>query len=146
MEAHFVGSRSSAMSAEPKKEEDLGGNNLSGNNDIAGYYARSYVQYLCFVLRIKKDVKRNDKSNQNLDSKLTPIVSTFFFPLTTFVAKTWAMEKENAQKIGTLKMWAYRKMLRVPWTARGTDKSIVEELNVQTELITKNTRILIWKI
>ena len=51
------------------------------------------------------------------------------FPVVTYGCESWIVKKAECQRIGAFKLWCWRRLLRVPWTARGSDQSILREIN-----------------
>ena len=50
------------------------------------------------------------------------------------VAKSWTIEKTECQKIDALELWCWRRLLRVPWTAGGSNQSILKEIDGEYSL------------
>ena len=48
--------------------------------------------------------------------------------------ESWTVKKAERQRIDALKLWCWRRLLRVPWTARGTNQSILKEINPEYSL------------
>ena len=51
------------------------------------------------------------------------------FPVVTYSCESWTIKKAECQKIGAFKLWCWRRLLRVPWTARRSNQSILKEIN-----------------
>jgi len=58
-------------------------------------------------------------------------------------AEGWTIKKSDKNRIEALEMWCWRKMLRVSWRERTTNKSILEELDVERELMAKVVKLKI---
>ena len=54
------------------------------------------------------------------------IVKATVFPVVLYGCKTWTVTKAECQRIDSFKLWCWRKLLRVPWTAR---RSILKEVS-----------------
>ena len=50
------------------------------------------------------------------------------------VTESWTIKKAEHQKIDTFELWCWRKLLRVPWTARRSNQSILKEINSEYSL------------
>ena len=50
------------------------------------------------------------------------------------VIKSWTIKKAVCQRIGAFKLWCWRRLLRVPWTARRSNQSILKEINHEYSL------------
>ena len=51
-----------------------------------------------------------------------------------FGCESWTMRKSNSQRIDAFKLWCWRRLLRVPWTARRSNQSILKEINPEYSL------------
>ena len=51
------------------------------------------------------------------------------FPVVTHVCDIWTVKKAERQRIDTFELWCWRRLLRDPWTARGSNLSILKEIN-----------------
>ena len=55
-------------------------------------------------------------------------------PVVMYECDSWTIKKTERQRIDAFKMWCWRKLLRVPWTARRSNQSIVKEINPEHSL------------
>jgi hypothetical protein len=62
------------------------------------------------------------------------IAETIIFPTVTYGNESWAMRKKDRKKIDAFELWTWRKILRVPWTERGMNLSILEEIRPKRSL------------
>lgn len=51
------------------------------------------------------------------------------FPVVTYVCEIWAVKKAEHQRIDASELWCWRRLPRVPWTARGSNLSILKEIH-----------------
>ena len=51
------------------------------------------------------------------------------FPVVMYGYESWTIKKAEHQRIDTFELWCYRRKLRVPWTARRSDQSIMKEIS-----------------
>ena len=56
------------------------------------------------------------------------------FPLVVYGCESWTVEKAERRRIDAFKLWCWRRLLRVPWTARRSDQSILEEISPEYSL------------
>ena len=56
------------------------------------------------------------------------------FPVVTYGCESWAIKKAEHQRTDAFKLWCWKKLLRVPWTARQSNQSILKELNPEYSL------------
>ena len=57
------------------------------------------------------------------------LVKAMVFPVGTYGCETWAIKKAECQRIDAFDLWCWRRLLRVPWTARRSNKSILKEIS-----------------
>ena len=80
----------------------------------------------------------------NLDSVLksrditlltnTCIVRTMVFPVVMYIRVSWTIKKARSQRIDAFELWCWRRLLRVPWTARRLNQLILKEINPEYSL------------
>ena len=51
------------------------------------------------------------------------------FPVDMYGCESWTVKKAERQRIDAFKLWCWRRLLRVPWTARRSNQSILQEIN-----------------
>ena len=51
------------------------------------------------------------------------------FPMAMYACESWTVKKAERQRIGAFELWCWRRLLRVPWTARRSNQSILKEIN-----------------
>ena len=51
------------------------------------------------------------------------------FPVVKYGCESWTVKKAAHPRIGTFELWYWRRLLRVPWTARKSNQSILKEMN-----------------
>ena len=59
---------------------------------------------------------------------------SFFFPVVVYGQESWTIKKAEHQKIDAFELWCWRRLLRVPWTARRSNQSILKEINLEYSL------------
>ena len=57
------------------------------------------------------------------------IIKAMVFPVVTHVCENWTVKKAERQRIDEFKLWCWRRLLRVPWTRRRSNQSILREIN-----------------
>ena len=62
------------------------------------------------------------------------LVKAMVFPVVTYGCESWTIKKAEPQRIDALELWCWRRLLRVPWTARRSNRSIVKEINPEYSL------------
>ena len=56
------------------------------------------------------------------------------FPVVTYSFDSWTVKKAEGQRINTFELWCWRRILRVPWTERRSNQSILKEINPEYSL------------
>ena len=62
------------------------------------------------------------------------IVKAMVFPVVTYSFDSWTVKKAEGQRINTFELWCWRRILRVPWTERRSNQSILKEINPEYSL------------
>ena len=57
------------------------------------------------------------------------LVKAIVFPIVMHGYESWAIRKAEHQRIDAFELWCWRRLLRVPWTARRSNQSILKEIN-----------------
>ena len=57
------------------------------------------------------------------------IVKAMVFPVVMYGCESWTIKKAECQRIDAFELWYWRRLLRVPWTARRSNQSILREIN-----------------
>ena len=84
------------------------------------------------------------KAMTNLDSILKSrhitlptkvcLVKAIIFPVVMYGCESWTIKKAECQRIDAFELWCWRRLLRVPWTARGSNQSILKEISPEYSL------------
>ena len=61
-------------------------------------------------------------------------VKAMVFPVFMYGCEIWTIKKAEHQKIDAFKLWCWRRLLRVPWTARRSNQSILKEISPEYSL------------
>ena len=87
---------------------------------------------------IKRHLLFGRKVMTNLDSILKSrditlptkvrLVKAMFFPVVMYGCESWTVKKAEGRRIDAFELWCWRRLLRVPWTARRSDQSILKEI------------------
>ena len=57
------------------------------------------------------------------------LVKTMVFPVVMYGCESWTVKKAECRRIDAFELWCWRRLLRVPWTARRSNQSILKEIN-----------------
>ena len=93
---------------------------------------------------IKRCLLLGRKAMTNLDSILKSgditlptricIIRAMIFPVVRYGCESWTIKNAEHQRICTFKLWCWRRLLKVPWTAKRSNQSILQETNPEYSL------------
>ena len=63
-----------------------------------------------------------------------PVVKAMVFPVVRYECDRWTIKKAEHQRTDAFKLWCWRRLLRIPWTARISNQSILKEINLEYSL------------
>ena len=63
------------------------------------------------------------------------LVKALIWPVITYGAEGWTLKKDDERRLEAAEMWCYRRLLRISWTEKRTNKSIVDERQTRRELL-----------
>ena len=94
---------------------------------------------------IKRCLLLGRKVMTNLDSILkrrditlltkVHLVKAMVFPVVTYGCESWTIKKAECQRIDAFELWCWKRLLRVPWTARRSNQSLLKEINPGCSLV-----------
>ena len=89
--------------------------------------------------QIKRRLLLGSKFMTNIDSilksrditlpKKVHLVKAMVFPVVMYGCESWTVKKAECRRIDAFELWCWRRLLRVPWSARRSDQSILKEIN-----------------
>ena len=62
------------------------------------------------------------------------LVKAMVFPVVMYGCESWTIKKAEYRRIDAFELWCWRRLLRVPWTARTANQSILKEINHEYSL------------
>ena len=74
------------------------------------------------------------KSREIILSIKVRLVKAMVFPVVMYEYESWTIKKAECQRIDAFELWHWRRLLRVPWTARRSNQSILKEMNPEYSL------------
>ena len=90
---------------------------------------------------VRRHLLLGRKAMTNLDSILKStlptkvyIVKATVFPVVMYGCESWTIKKAEHQRIDAFELWRWRRLLRVPWTARRSNQSILKEISPEYSL------------
>ena len=103
----------------------LGGSKITADGDCSHEIKR------CLLLG-KKVMTSLDSILKSRDITLSTkihIVKAMVFPVVMYGCESWTIKKAEHQRNDTFELWCWRRLLRVPWTARRSNQSILKEIS-----------------
>ena len=85
----------------------------------------------------RKVVTNLDSILKNTDITLPTkvhLVTVMVFPVVMYQCESWTIKKAECQRIDAFELWCWRRLLRVPWTARRSNQSILKEISPEYSL------------
>ena len=108
----------------------FGGSKITADGDC------SYEIKRCLLLR-RKVITNLDSILKSRDSTLLTkvcLVKTMVFPVVVYRCESRTIKKAECQRIDAFELWCWRRLLRVPWTARRSNQSILKEISPEYSL------------
>ena len=108
----------------------LGGSKITADGDCSQEIKR------CLLLR-RKAVANLDSILKSRDSTLPTkvhLVKAMVFPVVVYGCESWTIKKAECQRIDASELWCWRRLLRVSWNTRRSNKSILKEISPEYSL------------
>ena len=99
------------------------------------YWAPKSLQMVTAAMKLKDAYSLEGKLDSILKSRditlLTKVhlVKAMVFPLVMYGCESWTVKKAERRRIDAFELWCWRRLLRVPWTARRHNQSILKEIS-----------------
>ena len=63
------------------------------------------------------------------------LAKAMVFPVVTYICESWTIKKADCQIVNAFEVWCWKRLLRVPWTARRSNQSILKEISPRCSLV-----------
>ena len=108
----------------------LGGSKITTDSDCSHEIKRC----LLFGRKIMTNLDSIFKSRDiTLPTKVS-LVKAMVFPVVMYGCESWTVKKAEHRRIDAFELWCWRRLFRVPWTARRPNQSIIKEINLEYSL------------
>ena len=87
----------------------------------------------CLLLG-RKAMTKLDSTLKSRDITLLTMVKAVVFPVVMYGCESWTVKKAECRRIDAFELWCWRRLLRVPWTARRSNQSILKEISPEYSL------------
>ena len=108
----------------------LGGSKITADGDCSHKIKRRLLLGRKVMTNLDSILKSRDIT---LTTKIC-LVKAMVFPVVMYGCESWAIKKAEHQRIDVFELWCWRRLLRVPWTARRSNQSILKEISPEYSL------------
>ena len=103
----------------------LGGSKITADGDCSHEIKRC----LLFGRKVMTNLDSILKSRDITLPTKACLVKAMVFPVVMYGCESWTVKKAERRRIDAFEVWCWRRLLRVPWTARRSNQSILKEIN-----------------
>ena len=108
----------------------LGGSKITADGDCSHEIKRHLLLGRKVMTNLDSILKSRDIT---LSTKIC-LVNAMVFPVVTNGCESWTIKKAECQRIDAFELWCWRRLFRVPWTARRSNQSILKEISPEYSL------------
>ena len=103
----------------------LGGFKITADGDCSHEIKRRFLLGRNVITNLDSILKSRDIT---LPTKIC-LVKAMVFPVVIYGCESWTIKKAEQQRIDPFELWCWRRLLRIPWTARRSNQSILKEIS-----------------
>ena len=109
---------------------------IFGGSEITADGECSHEIKRCLLLgrKVMTNLDRKLKSREITFPTKVHLVKAMVFPVVMYRCESWTVKKAEHQRIDAFELWCWRRLLRVPWTARRSNQSILKEISPKYSL------------
>ena len=131
------------MSTEEIEELELDGENVESVRDFffigatiedSGYCKGDILRRLALGIAAMTGLNKIWKDKYITITTKRTIVNALVFQVVRYGCESWTIRKAERTRIDSFELWCWRSLLRIPWTARRTNKSVIEETKLTNPL------------
>ena len=108
----------------------LGGSKITVDGDCKHEIKRRLLFWRKVMTNLDSILKSRDVT---LPTKVH-LVKAMVFPVVMYGCESWTVKKAECRRIDAFELWCWRRLLRVPWTARRSNQSILKEISPECSL------------
>ena len=108
----------------------LGGSKITAGGDCSNEIKRCLLLGRKFMTNLDSIFKSRDIT---LPSKVC-LAKAMVFPVVVYGCESWTVKKAERRRISAFELWCWRRLLRVPWTVRRSNQSILKEISPECSL------------
>ena len=95
---------------------------------------QEFKRHLLLARKVKTNLDSILKSRDITWPTKVPLVEAMVFPVVMYGCESWTIKKAECRIIDAFDLWCWRRLLRVPWTARRSNQSILKEISPEYSL------------
>ena len=108
----------------------LGGSKITAGGDCSHEIKRHLLLGRKVMTNLDSILKSRDIT---LPTKVR-LIKAMVFPVVMYACESWTLKKAECQRIDAFELWCWRRLLRVPWTARRSNQSNLKEISLEYSL------------
>ena len=118
------------IDGETVKDFILGGSKITADGDCSHEIKRRLLLGRKVMTKLDSTLRSRDIT---LPTKVCA-VKAMVFPVVMYGCESWTIKKAKRRRIYAFELWCWRRLLRVPWTARRSNQSILKEISLECSL------------
>ena len=107
---------------------------LGSKITVDGDYSHEIKRWLLLGIKTMTNLDSILKSRDITLPTKVRLVKTMVFPVVMYGCENWTIKKAECHRIDAFELWCWRRLLRVPWTARRSNQSILKEISPEYSL------------
>ena len=120
----------------------LGGSKITADGDCSHEIKRR----LLLERKVMTNLDSILRSRDIILPKKVHLVKAMIFPVVMYGCESWTIKKAERRRIDASELWFWRRLLRVPWTARRSNQSILKEISPEYSLegLMLKLKLILW--
>ena len=102
----------------------MGGSKITSDGDSSHEIKRRLLLGRKVMTKLDSILKSRD-----ITLPTVCLVKAMVFPIVMYTCESWTIKKAECQRVDAFELWCWRRLLRVPWTARRSNQSILKEIS-----------------
>ena len=107
---------------------------LGSKSTADGDYSHEIKRHLLLGRKVMTNLDSLFKSRDITLRTNVCLVKAMIFPVVVYGCESWTIKKAECRKIDAFELWCWRRLLRVPWTTRRSNQSILKEIGPEYSL------------
>ena len=108
----------------------LGGTKITADSDCS----HEIKKHLLLGRKVRTNIDRILQSRDITLPARVHLVKAMVLPVVMYGCESWTLKKDERRRIDAFELWCWRRLLRVPWTARRSKQSILKEISYEYSL------------